>query len=210
MYLTPFNHLVPYFTGAIIGQMLLEKKIIRFSNLVSRLFWTLSAVIIAFLFFGTYMQLQEPAESMTIYLPSTVTTAVLIFIMTCAWSFSNGWIVYNCATQPSNPVSRFLSAPIFQPFSRLSFAFYLAHICSLWFTVLQARSPVAVTFISLLQLVSCSIMMTTFLAYLLFLTFDAPSVRLVKLFIGGKQKFKSVQTKEARMLENTSEMNAIQ
>ena len=209
MYLTPYNHFIPYFIGAILGQMLLEKKIIQFSNVVSKLFWTLSIVVIVFLFTGTYMQLQEPAESISIYLPSTVTTAVLIFTMTCAWSFTNGWIVYNCATQPMNPINRFLSASIFQPFSRLSFSFYLCHICSLWFTVLQTRSPVSVTFISLLQLVSCSILITTFLAYLLFLTFDAPSVRLVKMFIGGKQTFKSVPTKEARNLENSSEMNAI-
>lgn len=201
MYLPAFNHLVPYFVGAIIGQALLEGVTLRLSPRATKLLWTVCLFLTGFLFTHTYFLMQGPEEEMTIYLPGTMTTAVLLFTMTLTWSLVCGWMVYQCAIDPGHPVARFLSAQIFQPFSKISFCLFLGHFMTTWFNVLQTRTTISLSANGLVQLVSSTLVQGFVIAYYLYLTWDAPFVNLTKLLSGSGRK-----EKEFRKRRRTSSL----
>ena len=163
----------------------------------TQLLWTLSVVFMGFMLTQTYPAVQLPSDQVEAFQPRTVTTGVAMFVFTLGWSLANGWIIYQCATNPSNVVSRFLSAKVFQPFSRLSFSFYMVHLMNLWFNTYQARTPIYVTgFTGLWQLVAIVLLQTYLWAFFLYLTLDAPFVNLTKEFIDLKSN-KTISNKTA-------------
>lgn len=57
-----------------------------------------------------------------------------------------------------------------------------------WFNVLQTRTTVSLSANGLLQLVCTTVLESFFIAYYLFLTWDAPFVNLVKLVTAGSKE----------------------
>mgnify|MGYP007002773047 CR=1 FL=1 len=180
-YLFTFNALAPYFVGAIVGQMLLEGVVLKISPKVTKFIWTACFAITVVLFTHTYSPLQVPVEEMVIFMPGTMTTAVTLFTGVLLWSAVCGWTFYQCAVDPQNALARFLSAQIFQPFSRLSFCLFLGHFMTTWFNALQTRTTVTMTGNGMFQLVCSSLVLSYLIAYYLYLTFEAPFDNLVKL-----------------------------
>lgn len=54
------------------------------------------------------------------------------------WSLGTSFLLFRCAAQPSWALARFLSAPIFQPLSRLSFSVYLVHYVVIPYSVVRS------------------------------------------------------------------------
>ena len=118
--------------------------------MTTRLLWLASFAFINFLLFHTYFPIQTPHEQMTYFLPGTLNTALTIFIFTLTNSLSIAWILYQCAVNSQNAVSRFLSAKVFQPLSRLSFSVLLMQMPVILFNDLQTRKLVSLSGINAL------------------------------------------------------------
>ncbi|KAH9394063.1 hypothetical protein TYRP_021191 [Tyrophagus putrescentiae] len=150
LYLQPYSYFVAYFSGAILGQLLLEAE------------WTSVA---------TKFNNEKTFES----------------------SFPH----FNSCPQPSWALARFLSAPIFQPLSRLSFSVYLVHYVVIPYSVVRSGTVLhlehAGEFEKLLYLV---IVYSLLLAYLFHAVFEVPSANLLKLI------FKSSQTEKLKTKNN--------
>ena len=149
LYFLPYMQFISYFIGAIVGQLLLEKRQINISSFVRTLFWI--ATIFIFIFFPLSTHDMVLKDIYVIENPTwwDGTHYVIYMIL---WCFANAWFFFQCSMHPESSVARFLSAKIFQPFSRLSFSTYLVHVMTIWYSAHQTRTTIS--FANLNELVS--------------------------------------------------------
>lgn len=134
-------NLIPYFIGVLVGQALLEGRSLEFSSQrANRLAWAATTLI----FLGLPMASLPNAGDLSLVPGNTsVGNAIAFAVSVLLWSLANGWLVYNCVVNGEKlAIAKFLSAKIFQPLSRLSFALYLVHLMTIWFNVYQTRVPI--------------------------------------------------------------------
>lgn len=72
-------------------------------------------------------------------------SAIVFGIVRLIWSSATVWICLELASGHGGIIHRFLSADIFQPFSRLSFATYMIHIVVIWHNFFSFRSPIDIS-----------------------------------------------------------------
>lgn len=139
MYLPPYNYFLAYFSGCIVGQALLEGKFgkVGFIRRNGAFLSVLSTTIVMVWPFLTYPLARADSVLFTEY-PLLIALAYTSY--NCLWSLATAYILFRCAVQPSWVLARFLSAPIFQPLSRLSFSLYLVHYLVIWSSVLRTHS----------------------------------------------------------------------
>ena len=166
--------------------------VLQFQN---RLLWTLSTLMLVLIPFSTYPYATDESK---VEGDSTLLNAFMLALMSLVWSLSNGWMVYQCAINPNNPLARALSAGVFQPLSRLSFCLYFCHGALIWYNAHQTRgtyylnlnSSVSIlksdkivsNFFLQIGTISHTLVESIMAAYFLYVTFDAPSIGLLKLF----------------------------
>lgn len=196
--------LIPYFAGAILGLMFLENRRLQLSRFQERLGWTLAIFFFFAIPFASYFE-EKSVDTVTGGKSLQDVTALLV--ASFLWVFANVWFVYQCYVNNRNPLARFLSAPVFQPLSRLSFSFYMVHLMTIWYNVLQTRSPInivtdheTVIILSLSRItiinyqylqyknISFTLIQSFFLGMLLYATFEAPSINLIKLYFQKENK----------------------
>lgn len=149
IYFAPYMQFMSYFLGAIVGQALLEKRTLSLPKPVLTLFNALTLAIFVVYPFSTYWMIYR--EKMFIAQP-TLWQATIYAIYLLLWSLANAWFFYKCSIDHTNVLSRFLSAKVFQPFSRLSFSLYLVHLMTIWYNAHQSRT--AISLANLNELVS--------------------------------------------------------
>ena len=132
-------NIIPYFVGVLLGQALLEGRRLAISPISKRAAWALTAAI----FLGLPMaSLPSAGDLAQVAGNDSVANAAAFALMVLLWSLANGWLVFNCVTRRDLSLHRFLSAKIWQPLSRLSFALYLVHMMTIWFNVYQTRTAI--------------------------------------------------------------------
>lgn len=186
---SPWLQAMPFFLGTFLGQLLLEGKVVPLPRTVTRFLWILSSIIAIVVPFASYSKAQDLKSviATTDYVDSVSMTLSLYL-----YSLSIFWFFYQCLLNPQNTLSRFLSSPIFQPFSRLSFCVYMSHFCLLWFDTYQQRASINVANIhELMRIMNNNLIVAYLLALWLYFVFEAPSVRLMKLFLRKKSTEKS-------------------
>lgn len=141
-----------YFLGAIVGQALLEKRKLSLPAPIITLFHVLTAVIFLGYPFLPYFLLQQ---DLVFLANPTLVNAIQYPLYLSLWSAANAWFFYYCSANSSNVIARFLSAKIFQPFSRLSFSIYLVHLMTIWYNAHQTRTTIS--FANMNELVNHSV-----------------------------------------------------
>ncbi|KAH7638651.1 acyltransferase-like protein [Dermatophagoides farinae] len=171
-----FNHYSAYFTGLLIAGLLQNRRFSLKKNIRLILWW--AAIILALVIpFSTYPFIQME------YIPDSSLIAILYTgIKRFFWIFAIGWIVYaSCTETDKNIVSRFLSAKIFQPFSRLTFSIYLTQSLVVWYYSYQSRELHTIShYNSIFRIGGHTLFSLTF-GYILYVLFEAPSVNLCKM-----------------------------
>lgn len=124
--------------------MLLEKTKLSLSSSVARLLTVLSGfLLIGIPFLPTPFLKNFGDSKKTIFGPNYPMAISLVSLQLCA-SLSTAWLFYFATNNSNSILTRFLSAKIFIPFSRLSFALYLIHTVVIWYDAHQSRTPVNV------------------------------------------------------------------
>lgn len=57
-----------------------------------------------------------------------------------AWSVAVCYIIFACVRNSGGPINYFLSHPLWQPLSRLSYSIYLIHIFIIWITMATTKT----------------------------------------------------------------------
>jgi len=141
VYLMPWTRATPYFVGALVGYWLVQlersektgrelmnefyKEHPRIAALSPRLLgWLLNTAAALALVFGlvdvNYIDNLNPPRELT-----STEDFFYIFLAIFGWSVVVSWVIMQCAMGLAEPLNFFLSHPMWQPLSRLTFGAYL-------------------------------------------------------------------------------------
>lgn len=134
-------HFIPYFLGGIVGQLLLEKRRLNLSNRTKKIFSSLTVTVFVTLSFLTYIFIRN---DQVVIENLTWIHAILFAFYLLLWALANAWLFYHCSTNGTSAITKFLSAKIFQPISRISFSLYLIHLMTVSYNAHQTRTTISV------------------------------------------------------------------
>ncbi|KAM7304831.1 nose resistant to fluoxetine protein 6 [Ixodes scapularis] len=200
-YLRPFSHVSSYLTGILCGYVSVQHKNVSVRPILQAAFWVTSFGLACFVMFVTYDWNKG-------HLPGVVTSALYGGFHRNLWSLVYFWPFYACATGRGGLFNKFFGWAFFFPFSRLTFSIYLVHFLLFLLRQMRLRTYLNADeyfqFITILGVFSLSL----FFAYLLYLTVEAPLLRLEKLIFERPSNLKS-ETNGKLVLEVRSEKSQL-
>lgn len=113
----------PWLIGIFGGYILYESrnKIIRMPRVINILGWLISLALMATVIFVNYPLVQFDSR------PSDLHVGLYDSLSRVAWAVALCYIIFACVNNCGGPVNWFLSHPLWQPISRISYAIYLVH-----------------------------------------------------------------------------------
>lgn len=103
------------------------------------------------------------------------------------WCMALGWIVYACHFGYGGPINWLLSLSVWLPFSRLTYAIYLLHLCVMMYVTGQCRTSNTFTQLNAIHRTLGDVFFTVFLASLATLAFESPIIVLEKALFGHRR-----------------------
>lgn len=147
IYVTTHTRASPWFIGVLFGYFLHVKrgKTFKLSPLIVWLGWIGSLAIIFACLFGLY-----PYSANGYELPK-LNESFFVTLTRVAWPLALVWIVFACKYGYGGMANSFLSSPMWQPLSKLSYCAYIFHFI---FESLNAGMTHSNTYFSNYQVVS--------------------------------------------------------
>lgn len=109
------------------------------------------------------------------------------------WPIALSYIIFACVHDSSGPVNWFLSHRLWQPASRLCYAFFYTHILILWMFFGTLKSPFHISILAILRTFSEILIPSVLLAIVFSLAFEMPIMNIDKLIFNSKVKVESVE-----------------
>jgi len=144
----PFLYCAPYFLSALFAIFIVNSGISIGTSKLSKY----SHLIIFFYFvIFEFCHLVPLPSSESANLKFTLSMILLLLF------FSTSTIIWIYSLNIANTSSfkQFLSAQFFVPFSRLSYGIYLLNLLVIWFNAHQARKPMTLTGLSIVNILRC-------------------------------------------------------
>ncbi|XP_023240696.1 nose resistant to fluoxetine protein 6-like [Centruroides sculpturatus] len=175
----PYTHFASYCIGMAAGYLLVTHNKLTIKTICQILGWAVSIILSVTIVYGTLMWNSG-------YMPSLPIT--LLYAATCRpiWTLCIAWVTIICITGHGGIINEILSWKCFVPLSRLCYLAYLLHPLMMYLYVSYARSPIHFSQYVMVYMFLGHLCVTFGLAFVYTLIFEAPFVRLEKLFI---QKF---------------------
>lgn len=121
-----------------------------------------------------------------------------------AWSIAVCYMIIACIHDSGGVVNWFLSLPIFQPFSRLSYGIYLNHCYLMTATMVSMKAPPYFDELSSIQNYLSILMLAAIIAIPLVLAFELPIDAINKLTNGIRQTNPSSTPPTVRLREKNN------
>lgn len=181
VYFRPFTHVATYVLGVVVGYVAIEYGKARIGFVMQLAQWIISLALCGFVLFITLPWNRGNP-------PDDVTTAIYAGFHRLVWSLGLAWPTYACATGRGGLLNAFFSWKAFIPLSRLVYCVYLVHV-----PLLYLRMGIIKTHINLSEFFQLNTAIGLFgmslvLAYLLYLSTEAPVQRFERLVFEGKRK----------------------
>ncbi|KAH8247739.1 hypothetical protein KR038_009246 [Drosophila bunnanda] len=193
MYFATHTHATPWLIGFLFGYFLYLNKGKRFQlSWIS--VWSGWILCLAMIFTSIFA-LYPAAQSSTPPL-STLAESFYYTLTRVGWPMALCWVVFACMQGYGGLANSVLSAPVWQPLSRLSYSIYIWH---LFIQEMNAKSTRTNTYFSDYQVMLgfwSDIGISMIAAYLLYLVIEAP--------IGGLDNFLRPQKKPSVVQKSTS------
>lgn len=103
-----------------------------------------------------------------------------------AWSAASCYIIFACAHDSGGVINWFLSLPMWQPLSKLSYAIYLIHCVIIGITVVPTKTQAHFSELAVIQDFFLVFMVSVFVAIPLVLAIELPIDAINKLTMGSK------------------------
>ncbi|XP_020810588.1 nose resistant to fluoxetine protein 6-like [Drosophila serrata] len=125
LYLATHTHAAPWLIGFLFGYFLHVNWGIKFliRKTIVWTGWILSLAMIFTSIFALYPAAQWSAPPL-----STLAESLYYTLTRLAWPLAICWIIFACMQGYGGPVNSFLSSPLWQPLSRLSYSIYIWHM----------------------------------------------------------------------------------
>jgi peptidoglycan/LPS O-acetylase OafA/YrhL len=183
LYYTTHSRIDSWMMGILTGFILfrLEGQIINTSKKFLIIGWTLSALVIAVVILSPYPLLQKNYQEY-----SLIADASFDAFKRVAWCMAVGWIIIACQLNCGGFVKRFLTLSIWMPISKLSYCIYLVHILIQLVYMASIRSPMYFSDFRVIYKFFGDFAMAFIFAFLIAVTFEYPTLRIIKILIDRK------------------------
>lgn len=108
------------------------------------------------------------------------------------WSIGVCYIIFACIHGSGGPINTFLSLPIWQPFAKLSYSFYLIHWTIIKIMIYSTKTPLYFNEFTAFQNLISFYVLATIVAIPLVLAFELPIDAIIRLLNAPKKKEKAV------------------
>ncbi|KAF2881929.1 hypothetical protein ILUMI_24244 [Ignelater luminosus] len=185
-YIQPHTRAAPWLMGIILGYIIFDIKQkrskISINTFINILLWLVAlSILLACVFTG-----QNMLEDTYVY--DKFANAVYIALMRPGWALGVSWVIFACITGHGGPINWFLSLPVFQVLSKLTYSMYLIHFTMLYIISAQTRIS---TYFSNLQMMYDfwgDFAFTLGGAVIFTLAFESPILMIEKVIFGKKEK----------------------
>ncbi|KAL0896182.1 hypothetical protein ABMA27_012127 [Loxostege sticticalis] len=171
IYDKPWTRLGPYLVGMATGWILFKTNLkIRMGRIWAIVGWVVCTGMFLFLIFGLY-QTELGVASAAVY--SALSHSL--------WAACVGWIIIACSTGYGGWVRNLLAAPVFYPFSRVTYCAYLVHPVVLRYVAMHLTHPIHLGELLVFVLFLGLTVMSFVLAFIISVAFEAPIVTMLKI-----------------------------
>ncbi|XP_074109043.1 uncharacterized protein LOC141533851 [Cotesia typhae] len=199
-YIVAYTRAGPWVLGVLLGYILATGRRLPTPG-GRKLGWILA--ILAFLYsFFTYRIYQQDDYEWNIYWETFQAAFARHF-----WAFGVCWIIYVSALSHGGILSKFLSLPIYLPFSRLSYSMYLLHYQIQTIKIASSRIPAYFSDVQMVERFINDLVICFFSGFVFSLVFESPFLVLEKLILTGKEKVNQRETVDKNNFEKLSEMS---
>ncbi|XP_053661200.1 O-acyltransferase like protein [Anopheles marshallii] len=172
LYDKPWQRIGPYIVGMITGYILHRRpNAPRIVPPLRLLLWTISTGILIALIFGVWN------GELSVHW-----TACYVSVGHTAWGLALMWITLSCCWGYSNFVNGLLSYRGFFPLSRLAYCTYLIHPVVMMATSFQLEAPMHLQHVIIITAFFGNAVISFLIAFGMSLMFEAPVIKLLKLF----------------------------
>ncbi|CAH1378595.1 unnamed protein product [Tenebrio molitor] len=185
-YMPTHTRMVPYLIGVMLGyaiyKMKTSGKTPKINTIVVILGWILSLGVMAACIYGGHtLQFTEYDK---------LANSFYISLMRPAWAIAICWVIFACVTDHGGPINQFLSLPIFQILSRLSYSIYLVHYSFIFMTNFYTRSSLHFSDYNAFHKFWGDLAFSLAIAVVWTLVFESPIIVLEKVLLkkGGESK----------------------
>nr|CAD7439035.1 unnamed protein product [Timema bartmani] len=137
--------------------------------------WVTSLLIQAAVIFGAYRLIQAD------YKYNVVEATLYGGLHRFAWALSVAWLVFACAKGYGGFINTLLSARVFRPLSRISYAMYLTHIAVMFMSSARLRTPKYMDEYYMMHEFLGDIIITIVVSMILHVCFELPLLTISKL-----------------------------
>ncbi|XP_039494712.1 nose resistant to fluoxetine protein 6 isoform X1 [Drosophila santomea] len=171
LYLATHTHAVPWLIGFLFGYFLYINRERKFqlSRPTVWIGWLLSLAMLFASIFALY-----PASKWTAPPLSTLEESLYYTLTRLAWPLAICWIIFACMQGYGGLANSFLSTPLWQPLSRLSYSMYIWHMFVQEVNVRNVRTNTYFTNYIVMQRFWYDIGFTALMSYFLYLIIEAP------------------------------------
>ncbi|KAF2898405.1 hypothetical protein ILUMI_07770 [Ignelater luminosus] len=185
-YIVPHTRAAPWLMGIILGYIIFDIKQkrskISINTFINILLWLVSlAILLACVFTG-----QNTLEDTYVY--DKFTNAVYIALLRPGWALGVSWVMFACITGHGGPINWFLSLPVFQVLSKLTYSMYLIHYTLLYILSAQTRISIYFSNLQMMYVFWGDFAFTLGAAVIFTLAFESPIIMIEKIIFGKKEK----------------------
>ncbi|XP_008549691.1 O-acyltransferase like protein-like isoform X1 [Microplitis demolitor] len=178
-YIVTYTRAGPWLLGILLGYYLSSNRNFLPRSII-KLGWCLAIVAFAYSFF-TYRIYQSENYEWNIYW-ETFNAGIARHV----WAFGVCWIIYVSTMGHGGVLSKFLSLPIYLPFSRISYSVYLIHYVVQTIKASSARVPSFFSDYQMLDTFFSDLLICIVGGFIFSLLFESPFLVLEKLILGNK------------------------
>ncbi|XP_055913719.1 nose resistant to fluoxetine protein 6-like [Eupeodes corollae] len=182
VYIPTHTRWTPWLIGFVLGYFMHLNRQTNFNvpKQVQLFGWIGSLTLLFLVVFGPYFAIRDGVESV-------FWAAMYAGFKHIAWTIALVWITFACYYGIGGIIDTFLSHPIWQPFTRLTYALYMMHMAVIRINFGTSRLPIYFSLYSILQYFFCALGITLFVAIYVTLAFESPILILEKFIFGGSK-----------------------
>ncbi|XP_051863889.1 nose resistant to fluoxetine protein 6-like isoform X1 [Drosophila albomicans] len=171
VYHATHTHAAPWLIGLLCGYFLHlnRNRTFKLNHSVIWLGWIVSLALMFVSLFALYPATQSGAAALT-----TLEQSFYYTLTRIAWPLSLCWVVFACMKGYGGLADSFLSSPLWQPLSRLSYSAYIFHVYIELVNDKRVRSTVYLSNYDMMLSFWGSFGFTVLMAYVMYIILEAP------------------------------------
>ncbi|XP_030080652.1 nose resistant to fluoxetine protein 6-like [Drosophila hydei] len=206
IYYATHTHAAPWLIGVLFGYFLHvnRNKNFQLNRIKICLGWIVSLALMFTCIFALYPYAKLTSPSLSILKQSSYYTFTRI-----AWPLSLCWVVFACMKGYGSLANSFLSAPIWQPLSKISYSAYIFHVFIVQINGRRARTNTYFSDYDMMLRFWGTFGFTLLLCYAIYCTTEAPIALLLGMLMPKRKTTPKSTVPEETKTESIPQLNKV-